>query len=137
MSKNKFVKNDYFYADAADANNLYIWLKAVNDEFDTADVTVNLNELLEPIKLMTAELVACKSINVNFDICASDINYALENYINDDFDSDHKFDENCDSYIEVTLDDNTMYVANSLQKEIYNIIIDGFNVNKCKLGQAV
>lgn len=137
LSKNKFVKNDYFYADAADANNLYIWLKAVNDEFDTADVTVNLNELLEPIKLMTAELVACKSINVNFDICASDINYALENYINDDFDSDHKFDENCDSYIEVTLDDNTMYVANSLQKEIYNIIIDGFNVNKCKLGQAV
>ena len=39
LNKNKFTRNDYFYADAADACNLYTWIKASTDDFDVAYVT--------------------------------------------------------------------------------------------------
>lgn len=80
---------------------------------------------------MTAELVACKAINVLFDICAAPENYAIAAYLNDDWDEGVIFDENGESYVEITLDDNAIYVANSLQKEICDIILDGFDINKC------
>ena len=137
LTKNNFTRKDYFFADSADANNLYIWIKSATDGFDVESVTRSLNNVLNPIKLMTAELVACKAINVKFDICAAPIEHVLKNYLNEDFDNDSIFDENCDSYIEVTLDDNTLYVPSSLQKDIYNIIIDGFNINHQRLGQNV
>lgn len=137
LTKDNFTRFDYFYADAADANNLYIWIKAVNDSFDAHTVTVSMNNVLNPIKLMTAELVACKAINVCFDICAAPDEYVLKNYLADDFDNDVIFDENCESYIEVTLDDNVLFVSNTIQKQIASIIIDGFNVNSCTLGQLI
>lgn len=86
---------------------------------------------------MTAELVACKAINVKFDICAAPLDYALDNYFDTTLTDDIVFDENNDNYIEVTLDDNTLYVPSSLQKDICNIILEGFNVNKCQLGENV
>lgn len=138
LQKNVFTRHDYFFADAADANNLYIWIKSATDGFDTASITQRLNSVLNPIKLMTAELVACKAINMKFDICAAPMDYAIENYLkSDDYASDHMFDENLESYIEVTLDDNMLYVPSSLQQDVYNIILDGFDVNKCQLGQNI
>ena len=86
---------------------------------------------LGPIKLMTAELVACKAINVMFDICAAPEDYAIAAYLDGEDEEDVVFDENHESYIEITLDDNSIYVTSSLQKEICNIILDGFDINKC------
>ena len=131
LSKDNFTRHEYFYADAADANNLYMWLKATNDSFDAHNVTVSMNNVLNPIKLMTAELVACKAINVNFDICAAPDDYVIEHYLTDDFDTEVVFDEECESYIEVTLDDNALFVSSTIQKQISNIILDAFDVNKC------
>ena len=137
LSKDNFTRHEYFYADAADANNLYMWIKSTNDSFDAHNVTVSMNNVLNPIKLMTAELVACKAINVNFDICAAPDDYVIDHYLIDDFDTEVVFDEECESYIEVTLDDNTLFVSSTIQKQIFNIILDAFDVNKCQLGQLV
>ena len=138
LIKENFVRYNYFYADSADANNLYLWLKTTNDNFDTQLGTLYMNQVLGPIKLMTAELVVCKTINVMFNICAAPEEYAIAKYLKSGSQEDQIiFDSECESYIEITLDDNAIYVANSLQKEIYDIIIDGFNINKCSIGQNV
>lgn len=137
LHKSNFIRHDYFYADSSDANNLYIWMKTTNDNFEVDYATRQLNTTLGPIKLMTAELVACKAINVFFDICAAPEDYVLASYLGSNWEDDSVFDENNESYIEITLDDNAIYVTNSLQKEVCNIILDGFDINKCSLGQAV
>jgi len=77
ISKDNFTRHDYFFADAADANNLYIWLKTSGVNFDAATTSINLETVLNPIKLMTAEIVACKAIDVCFDICACPPEYAI------------------------------------------------------------
>lgn len=137
INKGLFARNEYFYADSADANNLYIWLKSSNDDFDVQNATGRLNNILNPIKLMTAELVAVKAINVNFDICAAPEDYVLNNYLTTLFTQDSDFDSGCESYIEITLDDNQLYVANSLQRQVADIITQAFDVNKCRLGEAM
>ena len=138
LQKNVFTRHEYFFADSADANNLYIWIKSATDSFEAASITQRLNAVLNPIKLMTAELVACKAINMKFDICAAPIDYVLDNYLkDDDYASDQQFDFQCQSYIEVTLDDNMLYVPSSLQQDICNIILSAFDVNKCTLGQNI
>lgn len=136
LNKSTFTRHEYFFADSSDANNLYIWIKSTQD-FEPDVVTQSLNSVLKPIKMMTAELVGCKAIDVDFDICAAPVDYALRTYFNESFNDSSAFDENCESYIEITLDDNALYVANSLQKEICNIILDAFSVNNCTLGQTV
>lgn len=136
LSKDNFTRHDYFFADAADANNLYIWMKTSGAGFDAATTTINLETVLNPIKLMTAELVACKAVDVCFDICACPPEYAILRYLMD-YDESVGFDSNCESYIEITLDDNNVYVASTLKTDIYNAIVSGFDINKMQFGQVV
>ncbi len=140
LSKEHLIRYSYFFADSADANNLYLWMKSTNDNFNPQLGTINANQILGPIKLMTAELVVCKALNVMFDICAAPEDYAIAKYIqtaSSQEDDTTLFDEDGESYIEVTLDDNAIYVASSIQNEIYDAIVDEFNVNSCQLGQTV
>lgn len=109
LNKSRFTRYNYFFSDPSDACNLYLWLKSSNDSFDVASVTSNLNQTLNPIKLMTAELLACKAVNVNFDICAAPSDYLLDNVF-----AQGETNVGGDSFIEITLDDNALYVASSL-----------------------
>ena len=135
-------RTDYKYIDPADANNTYLWIKIGDiddsDQLDVYDVATTeraLNNALQPLKTLTTEIQLVKPVIVNFDICAcKDLEYAREFYMSDD---GAYFDEECESYIEVTLDDNALYVNNAIQQKIYDIIIEQFNVNRCKLGQNV
>ena len=58
--------------------------------------------------MMTQEPVYLKPLNVNFAICAEDIDSVLLNYF-DDSKQTHEFDPDSTSYLEVTLDDNVLY----------------------------
>lgn len=136
LTKDNFTRHDYFFADAADANNLYIWMKTAGAGFDAATTSINLETILNPIKLMTAEIVACKAVDVCFDICAAPPEYAILKYLID-FDDSIGFDNTGESYIEITLDDNVVYAMNTLQTDVCNAIIDGFDVNKMSFGQVV
>lgn len=136
LSKDNFTRHDYFFADAADANNLYIWMKTSGEGFDAASTTLNLENLLSPIKLMTAELVACKAVDVCFDICASPVEYAIQQYLME-FDDSAGFDSECESYIEITLDDNNVYVMSTIQSDVQDAILESFNTQAMSFGQNV
>ena len=142
-----FNRTDYAYVDPADANNTYLWIRTaksdVSETYDTYDVGLvesNLNDIVKPIKTMTTEVKVVKPVYVNFDICARPVGSKeeLESFKADYFTSSAGlFDENCESYIEVTLDDNTLYVSTSIQSSIKQIILDEFSMSNCKFGQAL
>jgi len=137
LQKANFIRYEYFYADAADANNIYIWLKTPSGGFDVARTTSNLNQQLQPIKVMTAEIVACKAIDVEFAVCAAPYEYVLKNYLGSGYDVQAGIDRQCESYIEVTLDDNAVCVPSSVKSDVREAILQAFDVNRCSLGQVV
>lgn len=78
-------------------NNLDIWKK-------------ELDEDLNSIKVLTSEMVFVDPITVNFAICAAPVERALE-YL----DSSLVFDSDDESYLEVTVNDNTLYSNASIK----------------------
>lgn len=135
-------RTDYKYIDPADANNTYLWVKTgdmdkkeYQDLYDVRSAEARLNKVLQPMKTLTTEIQVLKPVIVNFDICAArDRDYIRRMYMDDD---QVVMDPNLESYIEVTIDDNTLYVSTAIQSQIVEIITDGFNVNTCKLGQNI
>lgn len=84
---------------------------------------------------MTTEIKVVKPVLVNFDICANQsFDYIKTMYL-ESFSSD--FDSGIDSYIEITTDNQSMFVGNQLQSKIYDIITDFFDIQTMKLGQNV
>lgn len=110
-------------------------MKDYPDTYDVATAEQNMNNRLQPLKTLTTEIQVVKPVIVNFDICAcKDFDYVRQFYMAED---SAYFDEDCESFIEVTLDDNALYVNTAIQQKIYDIIIEKFNVNRCRLGQCV
>ena len=59
---------------------------------------------LTSIKVLTSEMVYLDPIDVYFEICAAPVRRAL-----DYFDADSVFDSTNESYLEITVADNTIY----------------------------
>ena len=68
-------------------------------------------------------------LNLNFSFCAADVDTAVK-YILDDA----IFDVNHESYLEVTLDDNTLYSNNDIKTEVEDIILKFFDEKNFTLG---
>jgi hypothetical protein len=86
-----------------------------------------INDKLYHLKTITTEYQLVKPVLVKFAICANpNIEDIKERYFNN---TDVNFDANHESYIEITLDDNMIYVSNNIQKLVYDEIIKAFNVN--------
>lgn len=136
---------DYAFVDPADANNTYLWIKTKNsdiselvDQYDVGEVEDEMNKILKPIKTMTTEIKVVKPVYVDFDICAIPSNDDGHNEsIIESLEEDREFDESNGSYIEITLDDNTLYVSTSIQTTIKNIILNTFNIDLCHFGQTI
>jgi len=101
----RMTKYDYKFADPADENNVYLWVKMQND----MNIWKQIDDDLLPLKVLTSETVCVDPITVNFAICAAPEAKVLQ-YFNDQV-----FDANGESYIEITINDNTLY-ANSAVK---------------------
>lgn len=135
-------RTDYCQIDPADANNTYLWIKtSTGDGQDERDIVniqsaeYGLNNALNPLKTLTTEIKIMNPVIVYFDICANpNDTYIRDVYMNDGV---QYFDEDLDTYIEITLDDNTIYVGSALKTQIGNIISNYFNVNRCVLGQNI
>ena len=125
----KLLKHDYFYADPADENNVYIWVRMHNN-YDIWKQ--RLDEDLNAIKILTAELVFLDPIHVSFAICAAPVERVLE-YL----DEDTIFDKDDESYIEVTINDNSLYSNTSIKMQISTIFNKFFQATQLKLGQVV
>lgn len=130
IDESKMVKYDYKFADPADANNVYIWTKLENGNIDSLKDYILEN--LYKVKMITQEVVLLNPINVQFAITAAPYDVVYK-YLSEE----NEFDTEGDSYIEITLDDNTIYATTILQNEIEKIIIDFFSVQNNKLGSNI
>lgn len=117
-------RTNFKVIDPADTNNIYLWIKSSNDNFDFENIPKEWGNTIKPIKTLTSELEVVKAVDVYFDICANPSREdAIEN-----------IDEN---YIEVTIDDDILYVNTTVKEAIANIILKYFDINTMKLGQNV
>lgn len=144
LAEEKFQKNNCKFIDAADGNNTYLWIKTENvDGFLPESVKKHVSN----IKTMTTEVEVLQPIDVAFAICAAPVNRAKLYVLNEDgkftsFDkvtteSDDVNDKYFESYIEVTLDDSSIYIDAAIKNNVYEIIRDYFKTSNCTLGQHV
>lgn len=129
LNQNRLQKNDLKYADSADGNNIYLWIKMRNNSNVYTDI---IDEELLNIKTLTQEAVYLKPLDLNFSFCAADIDTAVK-YVVDD----NTFDKNHESYLEVTLDDNTLYSNNDIKTDVEKIVLDFFDEKNFTLGQTI
>lgn len=129
INQARIVKYDYKYSNASDSNNVYLWIKMRN----SSDIyTSVIDNELQPIKMLTQEIVYLKPIHVYFAPCASELEEAF-NELKDD----RAFNADNYSYIELTVNDDIMYTNTDIQIKTAQIIRDYFNEEKCRLGQTV
>jgi len=132
-----FNRANFKYVDPADANNTYLWIKTESSVQDQQVVRKqeSINRRLYHLKTITTEYQIVKPVEVKFAICANpDLDDIKARYFKE---TDVYFDSGCESYIEITLDDNIIYVSSSIQKLVYDEIIKAFNVNSQRLGGVV
>lgn len=129
IQQSKLLKYDYFYADPADENNVYLWIKMQNTQ-DTWKTI--LDDDLGSIKILTSEMVYVDPIIVNFDICAAPVDRVLEY-----FDKDVTFDGQHESYLEITIADNTLYSNTAIKTQVNTLFNQYFKATCMKIGQIV
>ena len=124
-----FNRANFKYIDPADANNTYLWIKtesAMQDE-QVVKMQESINNKLYHLKTITTEYQIVKPVLVKFAVCANpDVEDIKARYFNE---TDTDFDQRCESRIEITLDDNIIYVSNNIQKLVYDEIVRAFDVN--------
>ena len=131
LDQNKLTRQ-FKYADAADSNNIYLWIKMKNDAEIYRDV---INAQVQDIKVMTAQPVYCKPLQVNFAICAETEENVTKTYFQNI--NTKEFDPKCYSQLELTLDANSAYTANNIRSQVTTIIQDFFETANSKLGQTI
>ena len=72
-----------------------------------------LDEDLNSIKVMTAEMVFVEPLNVQFAICAAPLQVAYK-YLA----KDAMFDEKNENYLEITISDNSLYSNTSIKVQV-------------------
>lgn len=133
-----FDRINYQYIDPADANNTYLWVKtgSVMQDYNVIGQQPAINQRLNHIKTITTEYYLVKPVLVRFSICANpDLDDIKARY----FDNTGLFFGSSDdeSYIEITLDDNMLYVSSNIQRLVYDEILKAFDVNSQRLGGIV
>lgn len=129
ISQDRLVKHDYFFADPADENNVYLWIKMRNLQQIEKQA---LDEDLEAIKVLTAEMVFVDPVTCMFALCAAPIERAIEYLI-----SGSRFDSSNETYLEVTISDNSLYSSTAVKIQINQLFLKFFNQNALKIGQTI
>lgn len=132
-----FNRSNFKYIDPSDANNTYLWIKTESSIQDEQIIKMQntINDKLYHLKTITTEYQLVKPVLVKFAICANpNIDDIKNRYFKN---TDVNFDADCESYIEITLDDNMIYVSSNIQKLVYDEIIKAFNINSQCLGGIV
>ena len=138
IKQDRLQRSNYTYADPSDSNNVYIWLKFIpriqNTSIYIQKMQQSINRITKNIKTLTQEIMACDVVDVNFAICAAPEDIALKEYLLKD---GVMIEENNDSYVEITMDDNILYANSNVKYQIADIIWDSFKAENCKIGQNI
>lgn len=127
LTQNKLIKYDYKWADAADVNNVYLWIKMKNN----ADIYKSvIDRDVQGIKVITQEAVYMKPLDVTFALCAQDVDEARRQLQQ----GDTTFSGN---YLEITIDDNTLYANSDIVQRVTKIISEFFDEKNFTLGAVV
>lgn len=126
LNQNSLIRKDYTYADPADNNNIYIWTKL--NLINISNVRADYIEDLQQTKALTIEPIFLQPIDVNFAICAAPEEKALS-YLKSD-----TFDEENETYIEITLNNDSIYINSVVQTEVESIINNFFTQTNLTLG---
>ena len=129
ITDTKFLKYDYKLSDPADSNNVYLWARLENG---STIWKKSIKQDMMTIKTLTAETVCVDPISTVFTICAAPIERALEY-----FKFNTKFDPNVESYLEVTINDNTLFNNTTVKTQIIDTIVNYFKEKNMRLGQLV
>lgn len=130
ITQAKLMRSNFSYVDPSDSNNVYLWTKLyVGSVQNTKDSYI---EDLFNIKSLTVEPVFLDPIDVNFALCAADPTDA-KRYLVDDV----EFDQHNETYLEITVGDNNIYVASQIQTSVEQAIIEFFSVSNLSLGMTV
>ena len=131
LAKSRLTQAGYEYVDAADANNIYLWIKTSNgNNMDT--IKKNLNKQIANIKTMTTETYPLDPIDVLFDITFTPIDEYTQLVIGNNIAADKD-----NSYLEVVVSDNTTYSTTQIINQIVQCIKDEFDPMTCKFGQPL
>lgn len=133
ISKSRLIQNGYEYVDAADANNIYLWIASQNDN-DILNFKVSLNNAISEIKTMTSETYPLKPIDVYFDISFTPNELYYKNLVEND---GSNIADVSNSYLEVTMADNSVFSNTTILNSVAQIIEDSFATTKCTLGQVI
>lgn len=137
INQNRLIKYDFTWADAADSNNVYLWIKTNNNSINNTMLLKNQFDLkIQNIKLLTSEPVYLLPLTLYFSPCAAPIDKALRYFDKTNTDYEY-FDSANESYIEITLDDSYIFTAIDIQLAIANTIIEFFNESNLTLGMVV
>ena len=133
LSKSRLIQSGYMYVDSADANNIYLWI-ASGDHKDMTTIKNNLNVNINNIKTMTSETYPMYPIDVYFDLSFTPSQLYYDKLVLND--GNCEFDE-ANSYLEITISDNSIFSNVVIANKVRNIIENAFSPERCMLGQTV
>ena len=129
INQTKLKKYDYKFADAADSNNVYLWVKMQND----MNIWKQIDEDLISLKCLTSETVCLEPVIMNFALCAARPARVLQKYLT----KEATFDILGETYIEITIDDNSLFTNSAIKSQVNEIFMEFFNENNLTLGQLM
>lgn len=135
----------YKYSDAADSNNVYIWLKQVAE---SVSVKNSILSEIDNIKQLTAEPVILSAVDVNFSLCAGYISSkdisvtskTLRDYYNINFDDRTKpfsFDDRGQNILEVEISPSLNISSISIKNRIISEVKSFFSTDYMNIGSRV
>ena len=135
----------YKYADAADSNNVYLWIK---QNTDSASVGKSILSALQDIKPLTAEPVVLSAVDVNFALCAgypTEVNElgvektAREFYNKNGSDEDAPFiyDDRGQNRLEIEVSSGLNVSASIIKNRVLSIFKNFFSTSYMNLGDTV
>lgn len=129
LNQNRLIKSNYKIADAADANNVYLWYvpSNINDESNRNANTVSnlmhtITNVIEPIKDLTHEPSVIPGIPVRFELCAADTSLAKK-WVQDGGIVNFVANNTDTTYLEITISENYIYSSSN----ICSLIADTFS----------
>lgn len=133
INQYKLAKYDLKWADACSQNSIYLWIKMKNN----SDICKQLfNQELNPIKTLTQDIVYLEPLTVYFAFCAEPVENIITNLV-DYAEFESKFKQNNNSYIEITLDENSIYSTFDVKIQVAQILREFFNADNQLLNATI
>jgi len=113
----------YAYADAADSNNVYVWLMP---KATSSSLLSDINNSVLPLKPLTCEVSYLTPINKYFFPCAFNNGYNITNW-----------DPNGENYIEIEVGNNSLVSFESLKSSVATYIQNYFLAANQTIGNSI